>query len=233
MKPITILIADDEAEIADLIELHLVREGYRCIKVSDGQQAVDAVRTQPVDLAILDIMMPRLDGYEATRQIRERHHLPIIFLSAKASDLDKITGLVRGADDYMTKPFNPMELVARVNAQLRRFIQLNPSAGAQAGIPVLEAGGLVIHPEERTVFLYGERVELTPKEFDILYLLASHPKKVFSSEHIFRQVWGEAYYEGGNTVMVHIRTLRKKLGEDQYKHRLIKTVWGVGYTFDG
>lgn len=233
MKSITVLIADDEAEIADLIELHLAREGYRCIKASDGQEALDAIRTQSVDLAILDIMMPKIDGYEVTRQIREQHHLPIIFLSAKATDLDKITGLVRGADDYMTKPFNPMELVARVNAQLRRFIQLNPSVAAPAAEPVLEAGGLVIHPEQRTVFLYGEPVELTPKEFDILVLLASHPKKVFSSEHIFEKVWGEAYFEGGNTVMVHIRTLRKKLGEDQHKNKLIKTVWGVGYTFNG
>ncbi|WP_178022306.1 response regulator transcription factor [uncultured Paenibacillus sp.] len=233
MKPITVLIADDEAEIADLIELHLAREGYRCIKASDGQEALDAIRTQSVDLAILDIMMPKIDGYEVTRQVREQHHLPIIFLSAKATDLDKITGLVRGADDYMTKPFNPMELVARVNAQLRRFIQLNPSVAAPVDEPVLEAGGLVIHPEQRTVFLYGQPVELTPKEFDILVLLASHPKKVFSSEHIFEKVWGEAYFEGGNTVMVHIRTLRKKLGEDQHKNKLIKTVWGVGYTFNG
>ncbi|MDP4098934.1 response regulator transcription factor [Paenibacillus sp. P96] len=233
MKPITILIADDEAEIADLIELHLIKEGYRCLKAADGQEALDTIRTQSVDLAILDIMMPKIDGYEVTRQIREQHHLPIIFLSAKATDLDKITGLVRGADDYMTKPFNPMELVARVNAQLRRFIQLNPSMAAPADASVLEAGGLVIHPEQRTVFLYGKPVELRPKEFDILMLLASNPRKVFSSEHIFQQVWGEAYYEGGNTVMVHIRTLRKKLGEEQHKSKLIKTVWGVGYTFNG
>lgn len=233
MKPITVLIADDEPEIADLIELHLAREGYRCIKASNGQEALDVIQTQSVDLAILDIMMPKIDGYEVTRQIREKHHLPIIFLSAKATDLDKITGLVRGADDYMTKPFNPMELVARVNAQLRRFIHLNPSVAAPPNGTVLEAGGLVIHPEHRTVFLYGEPVELTPKEFDILVLLASHPKKVFSSEHIFEKVWGEAYYEGGNTVMVHIRSLRKKLGEDRHKNKLIKTVWGVGYTFNG
>lgn len=233
MKPISILIADDEAEIADLIELHLSREGYRCMKAYDGQEALDMIRTQPIDLAILDIMMPRIDGYEVTRQIREQYHLPIIFLSAKATDLDKITGLVRGADDYMTKPFNPMELVARVNAQLRRFIHLNPSMVSAPDKSVLEAGGIRILPEERTAFLYGEQIELTPKEFDILMLLASHPKKVFSSEHIFRQVWGEAYYEGGNTVMVHIRTLRKKLGEDQHKNKLIKTVWGVGYTFNG
>lgn len=233
MKAITILIADDEAEIADLIELHLVKEGYRCLKAADGQEALDAIRTQTVNLAILDIMMPKIDGYEVTRLIREHHHLPIIFLSAKATDLDKITGLVRGADDYMTKPFNPMELMARVNAQLRRSIHLNPSMATPAGTPVLKTGGLAIHPEQRIVFLYGEPVELTPKEFDILVLLASHPKKVFSSEHIYQRVWGEAYYEGGNTVMVHIRTLRKKLGEEQNKQNLIKTVWGVGYSFNG
>lgn len=231
MKSITILIADDEAEIADLIALHLNKEGYHYIKVSDGQEAIHAVQKNSIDLAILDIMMPKLDGYEVTRQIREQHHMPIIFLSAKTTDLDKIAGLVRGADDYVTKPFNPMELVARVNAQLRRSMQFNPSS--QLSTPVLETGGLVIHPEERTVFLYGKPIELTPKEFDILYLLARYPKKVYSSENIFEQVWGEAYYEGSNTVMVHIRTLRKKLGEDMQKNKLIKTVWGVGYTFNG
>jgi DNA-binding response OmpR family regulator len=228
MKPVTILIAEDEPEIADLIELHLVKEGYRCLKVANGQEAVHTVQTNPVNLAILDIMMPVMDGYEATRRIREQHHLPIIFLSAKTSDLDKITGLVQGADDYVTKPFNPMELVARVNAQLRRTMQF---ASASPSKPVLEAGGLVIYPEERTVYLYGKLIELTPKEFDILSMLATHPKKVFSSEHIFQQVWGEAYFEGSNTVSVHIRTLRKKLGEDMHKNKLIKTVWGVGYVF--
>ncbi|PZE19016.1 response regulator transcription factor [Paenibacillus xerothermodurans] len=231
MKPMTILIADDEPEIADLIELHLLKEGYRCIKVSDGREAVQVIRTKSVDLAILDIMMPKLDGYEATQLIRESHHLPIIFLSAKASDLDKITGLVRGADDYVTKPFNPMELVARVNAQLRRAMQFNASVTLNTS--VLETGGLIIDPEQRAVFLYGNPIELTPKEFDILYLLASHPKKVFSSENIFEHVWGEAYHEGGNTVMVHIRTLRKKLAEDTHRNKWIKTVWGVGYTFNG
>ncbi|MGO4274860.1 response regulator transcription factor [Paenibacillus sp. TAF58] len=231
MKSITILIADDEAEIADLIELHLNKEGYRCIKVVNGLEAISAVQTHSIDLAILDIMMPKLNGYEATRQIRAQHHLPIIFLSAKATDLDKITGLVGGADDYVTKPFNPMELVARVNAQLRRSMQFNSSA--QVNKLVLEAGGLVIYPEERTIFLYGKPIELTPKEFDILYLLAKYPKKVYSAEAIFQQVWGDAYYEGTNTVMVHIRTLRKKLGEDIHKNKLIKTVWGVGYTFNG
>lgn len=231
MKRATILIADDEAEIADLIALHLEKEGYHLIKVSDGKEAVRVIQSHPIDLVILDIMMPGLDGYEVTRQIREQHRMPIIFLSAKTSDLDKITGLVMGADDYMTKPFNPMELVARVNAQLRRSMQLNQPA--MGNTSVLEAGGLIIDPDKRSVVLYGNSIELTPKEFDILYLLASHPKKVFSAENIFRQVWGEDYYEGGNTVMVHIRTLRKKLGEDASKDKWIKTVWGVGYTFNG
>ncbi|GIQ69667.1 DNA-binding response regulator [Xylanibacillus composti] len=230
MKPITILIADDETEIADLMELHLLKEGYRCIKVSDGLEAVRVVRTEPVDLAILDIMMPNMDGYEATQLIRQHHHLPIIFLSAKTSDLDKITGLIRGADDYVTKPFNPMELVARVNAQLRRALQFNSSPASNTA--VVDIGGLILDPEQRTVLVFGKQIELTPKEFDILHLLASHPKKVFSTENIFEHVWGEAYYEGGNTVMVHIRTLRKKLGEDN-TNKWIKTVWGVGYTFNG
>ncbi|NEW05709.1 response regulator transcription factor [Paenibacillus sp. SYP-B3998] len=230
MKNITILIADDEDEIADLVALHINKEGYHCIKVADGKEAIQAIQTNAIDLAILDIMMPKLDGYEVTRQIREHHSMPIIFLSAKTTDLDKIAGLVRGADDYMTKPFNPMELVARVNAQLRRSMQLNQPTAANKN--VLEAGGLVIYQDQRNVTLYGENIELTPKEFDILYLLASYPKKVFSAENIFQQVWGESYYEGGNTVMVHIRSLRKKLGDDVNKNKLIKTVWGVGYTFN-
>ncbi|MFC4778273.1 response regulator transcription factor [Paenibacillus sp. GCM10023252] len=230
MNRTTILIADDEREIADLVALHLEREGYHLLKVSDGEEAVRAIASHSIDLVILDIMMPKLDGYEVTRLIREKHHMPIIFLSAKTTDLDKITGLVMGADDYMTKPFNPMELVARVNAQLRRSKLLNQPITGKSSI--LEAGGLVIDPDKRTVIQHGEHIELTPKEFDILYLLASHSKKVFSAEHIFEQVWGEAYYESGNTVMVHIRTLRKKLGEDQHKNKRIKTVWGVGYTFN-
>ncbi|TCZ78286.1 response regulator transcription factor [Paenibacillus albiflavus] len=231
MQNITVLVADDEVEIADLIALHLEKENYRVIKAFDGQEAIRIIQSQPIDLAILDIMMPKLDGYDVTRQVREQFDMPIIFLSAKASDFDKITGLVIGADDYMTKPFNPMELVARVNAQLRRAKRMNQSLAAEHN--VLEAGGLIIDSDQRRVTLYGEEIELTPKEFNILHLLASHPKKVFSVENIFEHVWGEAYFEGGNTVMVHIRALRKKLGEDKNKNKLIKTVWGVGYSFNG
>ncbi|WP_232698065.1 response regulator transcription factor [Brevibacillus daliensis] len=231
MKRITILIADDETEIAELIALHLQKEGYRTLIASDGKEAIHAIQTHSIDLAILDIMMPKLNGYEVTRQIREHYRMPIIFLSAKTTDMDKISGLVMGADDYMTKPFNPMELIARVNAQLRRFMQLNQPTNVNNTL--LELSGLLISPEQRTVSLYGKPIELTPKEFDILYLLARYPKKVYSAENIFQQVWGEAYYESGNTVMVHIRTLRKKLGDDKNKNKLIKTVWGVGYSFNG
>ena len=231
MKRISILIAEDEEEIADLIAIHLEKEGYNCIKVPDGQEAVRVVENQVIDLMILDIMMPKMDGYEVIRRIREKHHMPIIFLSAKTSDFDKVQGLVIGADDYMTKPFIPIELVARVNAQLRRFMKFNQPKTIQNSN--LEFGGLVISSEQRTVTLYDKNIELTPKEFDILYLLARHPKKVYSVENIFQQVWGDTYFEGNNTVMVHIRTLRKKLGEDKRKNKLIKTVWGVGYTFNG
>jgi DNA-binding response OmpR family regulator len=231
MRDISILIADDEEEIANLIAIHLEKEGYHVLKVKDGKAVIDIIETQSFDLLILDIMMPIMDGYEVTRRIREQHNMPIIFLSAKTSDFDKVQGLVIGADDYITKPFTPIELVARVNAHLRRFIKLNQP---KIDLPsILEFGGLMISPDQRTVRLYGETIELTPKEFDILYLLASHPKKVYSVENIFQQVWGEAYFEGANTVMVHIRTLRKKLEEDKRKDKLIKTVWGVGYTFNG
>ncbi|MGE7762905.1 vancomycin resistance response regulator transcription factor, VanR-F/VanR-M family [Peribacillus sp. NPDC097895] len=233
MRDISILIADDEEEIADLIAIHLEKEGYHVIKVSDGQEAVSVVETQSIDLLILDIMMPKMDGYEVTCRVREKHNMPIIFLSAKTSDFDKVQGLVIGADDYMTKPFTPIELVARVNAQLRRFMKLNQPKTDTDNKTCVEYGGLVISPDQRTVTIHGESIELTPKEFDILYLLAIHPKKVFSVENIFQQVWGEAYFKDGNTVMVHIRTLRKKLEEDKRKDKWIKTVWGVGYTFNG
>jgi DNA-binding response OmpR family regulator len=225
----TILVADDEREIADLIAIHLEKEGYRVIKANDGQEALHLIQRQNIDLLILDIMMPKLDGYEVTRLVREQYNMPIIFLSAKTSDFDKVQGLVIGADDYITKPFTPIELVARVNAQLRRFLMLNHSQ--KVSRDTLEFGGLIISHAERNVTLYGRNIDLTPKEFDILYLLASHPKKVYSVENIFQQVWGEAYYESGNTVMVHIRTLRKKLEDDTEKHKWIKTVWGVGYAF--
>ncbi|WP_151041142.1 response regulator transcription factor [Bacillus safensis] len=228
----TILVVDDEKEIRNLITIYLKNEGYKVLQAGDGEEGLRLLEENEVHLVVLDIMMPKMDGYEVTRQIRTKHHMPIIFLSAKTSDFDKVTGLVLGADDYMTKPFTPIELVARVNAQLRRFFTLNQPKVAESK-SALEIGGVVINPERRTVDVYGEQIELTPKEFDILYLLASHPKKVYNVENIFQHVWADDYYEGGNTVMVHIRTLRKKLGEDKRKNKLIKTIWGVGYTFNG
>ena len=232
MKQISILIADDDEEIANLVAFHLEKENYQVFKAKDGQEVMKIIANNTVDLLILDIMMPKMDGYEVTRNIREKHNMPIIFLSARTSEFDKVQGLVIGADDYITKPFAPMELIARVNAQLRRFTKLNPFTKS-ADRSMLEFGELMISLEQRMVTLYEAAIELTPKEFDILYLLASHPKKVFSVENIFEKVWGDHYYESANTVMVHIRTLRKKLAEDKRKNKFIKTVWGVGYTFNG
>lgn len=226
---VTVLIAEDDQEIAQLITIHLQNEGYSILIAHDGQTALDMIASTKIDLIIMDIMMPKIDGLEVTRKIREQFDMPIIFLSAKTTDLDKITGLIMGADDYMTKPFNPMELVARVKAQLRRYIQLNGSAKKEENI--IEQSGLYINPASRVVKRFDEVIELTPKEFDILYLLASYPQKVFSAENIFAHVWEQSFLDGANTVMVHIRTLRKKLGDD--KNKWIKTVWGVGYTFNG
>ena len=197
-----------------------------------GDVGAKRALTEDFELVILDLMLPIMDGFEICKRIREVKNIPVIMVSAKRDDIDKIRGLGLGADDYMTKPFTPIELVARVNAQLRRFLTLNQPKVAE-NKSALEIGGVAIDPERRTVNVYGEPIELTPKEFDILYVLASHPKKVYSVENIFQQVWAEGYYESGNTVMVHIRTLRKKLGEDKRKDKLIKTVWGVGYTFNG
>ncbi|HLU22413.1 MAG TPA: response regulator transcription factor [Bacillaceae bacterium] len=229
MNDVWILVADDEKEIADLIAIHLEKEGYSVVQAVNGEEAIQIINNQRIDLVILDIMMPKMDGYEVTQHIRQHHNMPIIFLSAKTSDFDKVHGLAIGADDYMTKPFAPIELVARVNAQLRRSLKWSqPKADNKAA---LEFGGLTILPEQRSVTLYGENIDLTPKEFDILLLLARHPKKVFSVENIHEHVWGETFFESANTVMVHIRTLRKKLKEDKRKNKWIKTVWGVGYAF--
>ncbi|WP_107943786.1 response regulator transcription factor [Metasolibacillus sp. FSL H7-0170] len=229
MQQAKIIVVDDEKEIADLISLHLEKEFYDVITCYDSTKVLSILQNQIIDLIILDIMMPNMDGYTLATQIRKNFNMPIIFVSAKTSDFDKVHGLALGADDYITKPFTPIELAARVNAQLRRFKTLNTAFSTTA--PILQYGGLIILPEKREVKLYDEVLDLTRKEFDILYLLASHPKKIFSTENIFEEVWNEAYFEGANTVMVHIRNLRKKLKENK-KNQFIKTVWGVGYTFN-
>lgn len=228
MQPRTILIIDDEKEIANLVAIHLQNEGFQTIQAYDGQQGLDIFRKNAIDLVILDIMMPSLNGHEVLTQLRQTHQTPVIFLSAKTSDFDKISGLIIGADDYITKPFNPLELVARVHAQLRRAFQWSQDPKSTAN-DTIQIQNISIRKNEWTVFVDNEKVDLTPKEFDILLLLAQSPNQVFSSEQIFEKVWKEEYLEGANTVMVHIRTLRKILKEANRTRKLIETVWGVGY----
>ena len=228
-----ILVVDDDREIARAIGIYLENEGYRVLQAHDGFAALETVREEDVQLIIMDIMMPRMDGIQATMKIREEKNIPIIMLSAKAEDYDKINGLYVGADDYITKPFNPMELVARVKSQLRRYTQLNPQSNAAASVGnEISIKGLVINKDNHKVTVYGEEIKLTPIEFDILYLLASNPGRVFSTDEIFEKVWNEKVYEANNTVMVHIRRLRGKMKEDTRQNKIITTVWGVGYKIE-
>lgn len=228
----TILIVDDEKEIADLIEIHLVNEGYRVIKTHTGQQALDILEQGNIDLMILDIMMPGIDGLEVCRRTRKEGVIPIIMLSAKSQDMDKIMGLSTGADDYLTKPFNVLELLARVKSQLRRYLYLNPQTRPTAAEGRINVRGLTIDDQSHQVRIYDREVALTPTEFSILLLLANHPGQVFSAEEIFKAVWGERYYESNNTVMVHIRKIREKIEDDPRQPLYIKTVWGVGYKLE-
>ena len=232
MQETKILVVDDEKEIANLIEIYLVSDGYKVYKAYNAADGLDILAKEDIKLVLLDIMMPGMDGLAMCRKIRETSNIPIIILSAKSTDLDKILGLGTGADDYVTKPFNPLELTARVKSQLRRFTQLNP--GSDKGKPETEIQirGLVINKENHKVVVYGEEVKLTPIEFDILYLLASNPGRVFSTDEIFERVWNEKVYEANNTVMVHIRRLRGKMKEDTRTEKIITTVWGVGYKIE-
>ncbi|MGN0650252.1 MAG: VanR-ABDEGLN family response regulator transcription factor [Oscillospiraceae bacterium] len=222
-----ILVADDEREIAELVELILKNEGYEVCKCFDGEQALNVIKETgtELDMAILDIMMPQHDGFEICAAIRERFTFPVIMLTAKSEDIDKITGLNIGADDYITKPFNPLELAARVKAQLRRYKSYNAEPSAN----IFEYDGLVINRDTHTCRLFEKDILLTPTEFNILWLLCENAGTVVSSEQIFEQVWGEDYLDSNNTVMVHIRRIREKLGEKPRAPRYIKTVWGVGY----
>ncbi|MCX7569716.1 response regulator transcription factor [Tumebacillus sp. DT12] len=230
MEKETILIIDDEKEIRDLIEIYLKNEGYRVLTAEDGVQGLDLLGKQEVHLIILDVMMPRMDGIQACLKIREDQNMPILMLSAKSQDMDKIHGLSTGADDYMTKPFNPLELIARVKSQLRRYMRLN-----QAYTPKeneIEIDDLVINTSTHEVRVGGKDVKLTPTEFAILELLARHRGMVFSAERIYERVWNEAFYQSDNTVMVHIRKIREKIEENTRKPKYIKTVWGVGYKIE-
>ena len=228
-----ILVCDDDKAIVEAIDIYLTQEGHHILKAYDGEEAIQILNNNPVDLLIIDIMMPKLDGIRATLKIREKNVLPIIILSAKSEDADKILGLNVGADDYVTKPFNPLELVARVKSQLRRYTQLNPNRNTgQAAKNEINIKGLSINKDNHKVVVYGEEIKLTPIEFDILYLLASNPGRVFSTDEIFEKVWNEKVYEANNTVMVHIRRLRGKMKEDTRQNKIITTVWGVGYKIE-
>ena len=221
-----ILVVDDEPEIADLVSVYLRGEGFQVFPCGTGTEALQVVRNEKIDLAVLGVMLPDISGMTLCAEIRRTCQFPILMLTAKTADTDKITGLTVGADDYMTKPFSPLELVARVKAQLRRYTSYNN--GEKEGEDVLNVSGLTINKTTHQCWLYDEPMSLTPIEFDILWLLCANRGRVISAEELFETVWGEKYLDRNNTVMVHIRRLREKLGETSDR-KFIKTVWGVGY----
>lgn len=224
------MVVDDEKEIADLIELYLKNENYQVHKFYRADAALECLKRMPMDIALLDVMMPGIDGFEFCKMIREKYNFPVIMISAKVEDIDKIQGLTIGADDYITKPFNPLEMVARVKAQLRRYTRYNEHH--EAGEGIIDFQGLVINRDTHECTLYDEPLNLTPTEFSILWLLCENRGNVISSEELFEKVWGEKYLDNNNTVMVHIRRLREKMHEPPRKPKFIKTVWGVGYRIE-
>ena len=225
-----ILVCDDDREIVDAIEIYLQQEGFDVEKAYDGEEAIAALKNSDIDLMIIDVMMPKLDGIRATLQIRKESSIPIIILSAKTEDADKILGLNVGADDYMTKPFNPLELVARVKSQLRRYTQLSSQTGQEEN--VYEAGGLVIQDDLKKITVDGEEVKLTPIEYNILLLLVKNKGKVYSINQIYENIWNEEAIGADNTVAVHIRHIREKIEINPKEPRYLKVVWGVGYKIE-
>lgn len=230
--PYKILVVDDEPDIAELVELYLLNEGYEVYKCFNATDGLELMEVEDVSLAILDVMLPDMNGFTLCQRIREKHMLPIIMLTAKVENTDKITGLTLGADDYVTKPFNPLELVARVKTQLRRYTRYNVNHVGGDEKQAHDFSGLNVVRASRKCFLYGEQVTLTPIEFDILWYLCENRGKVVSSEELFEAVWKDKYMDNNNTVMAHIARLRDKLKEPSRKPRFIKTVWGVGYTIE-
>ncbi len=222
----TILVCDDDREIVEAIDIYLQQEGYRVLKAYDGEEALAVLKAGEVHLLIMDVMMPRLDGIRATLKIREESSIPIIILSAKTEDADKILGLNIGADDYVAKPFNPLELVARVKSQLRRYTQLGNAAS------VYTVGGLSINDDLKEVTVDGEHVKLTPIEYNILLLLVKNQGKVYSINQIYESIWNEDAIGADNTVAVHIRHIREKIEINPKEPRYLKVVWGVGYKID-
>ena len=229
---VEILVVDDEAAIADLVEVCLKNEGYTVYKCGSGEAALTCVARQHLDLAILDVMLPDLDGFTLCQKIREEHLFPILMLTARVEDMDKIMGLTLGADDYITKPFNPLELVARVKSQLRRYTQLgNLSQGSNEN--VYKCGGLTINDDTKEVFVDDEPIKLTPIEYNILLLLTKNAGKVFSIDEIYKQIWNEEAIGADNTVAVHIRHIREKIEVDPSNPRYVTVVWGKGYKMEG
>lgn len=232
MDNYNILVIDDTVEILELVEIYLVNEGYRVFKALKGKDGLKILETQKVHLVVLDIMMPDMDGMETCRKIRQTMNIPIIMLSAKSQDMDKILGLGIGADDYMVKPFNPMELLARIKSQLRRYFYLNTGNNQNSDENIITIKGLSINKKSHFVSLYDKEINLTPTEYEILLLLAANFGTVFGAEEIFEKVWKEKYFESNNTVMVHIWRLREKIEENPKEPKIIETVWGVGYKIE-
>lgn len=224
----TILIVDDEKDIVSALEIYLKPEGYTILKANDGAQALRTIQENHVDLVLMDVMMPNMNGIIATSKIRETSNVPVIFLTAKSEDTDMILGLNIGGDDYITKPFNPAEVIARVRSQLRRYTLL----GGKVDTKKLLNGGVEMDDEEKIVKVDGERISLTPVEYDILKLLLENPGKVFSSNEIYQKIWNEPFINGENTVAVHIRHLREKIEINPSDPRYIKVVWGRGYKME-
>lgn len=228
-----VLVVDDEIEIANLLEVYLKNEGFEVYKFYKGMEALNCIQHHHIDIAVLDVMLPDIDGFQICQKIREQYFFPVIMLTAKVEDMDKIMGLTLGADDYITKPFNPLEVVARVKTQLRRYKRYNAEQESERNeILEYDIRGLVINKETHKCYLYKELLDLTPLEFNILWYLCEHQGKVVSSEELFEHVWGEKYIDNNNTVMAHIARLREKLKEPSRKPKFIKTVWGVGYQIE-
>ena len=227
-----ILVCDDDKQIVEAIDIYLTGEGYHVIKAYDGYEALEILDSTPVDLMIVDVMMPGLDGIRTTLKVRETSSIPIIILSAKSEDNDKILGLNIGADDYITKPFNPLELVARVKSHIRRYTQLGNMNQQQSGEQIYKCGGLTINDDNKEVQVDGETIRLTPIEYNILLLLVKNAGKVFSIDEIYQQIWNEEAIGADNTVAVHIRHLREKIEINPREPRYLKVVWGVGYKIE-
>ncbi len=231
--PEKIMIVDDEVEIADLVELYLTNEDYQVYKFYTAEEALACIASTELDLAILDVMLPGTSGFDLCRKIREAHNYPVIMLTAKVAETDKITGLTLGADDYMTKPFRPLEMVARVKAQLRRYKRYNPGRADPGEPDLLEQRGLAMNVKTHQCLLNEKPLSLTPTEFSILRILLENKGRVVSAEGLFHQIWQDEYYsKSSNTITVHIRHLREKLGDAADEPKYIKTIWGVGYKIE-